>query len=102
VNVRLRATGKTPKPEPRRIARHEGDLGSALRDQRAVWFPDSGFVGCSAYDRYRVGAGAVVLGPAIVDEFDSDGVIYPGYTRTVDDEGNLVIERKPATARQQS
>jgi N-methylhydantoinase A len=78
VNVHLRATGKTPKPEPRRIAPHQGDLGSAQRAQRSVCFPETGFVDCSVYDRYRLGADAVVRGPAIVDEFDSTIVMLHG------------------------
>ena len=94
VNVGLRANGKTPKPTPKRLEAHRGQITSALRDQRPVFFAGAGFVDCSVYDRYRLGAGARVPGPAIVDELDSTTVIYPSYAATVDEDGNLVIERE--------
>ena len=94
MNVGLRATGKTPKPTPKRLEPHHGRNTSARRTQRPVFFPGAGFVDCSVYDRYRLGAGARVPGPAIVDELDSTTVIYPSYAATVDEDGNLVIERE--------
>jgi len=91
--VGLKALGRTPKPTVKRLDPQRGPISSALRAQRPVFFPGAGFVGCPVYDRYRLGAGAHVPGPAVVDEFDSTVVIYPIYAATVDGDGNLVIER---------
>jgi N-methylhydantoinase A len=62
--------------------------------RRPVYFAETGGYGdCPIYDRYRLRAGNVVAGPAIVEEFDSTTVIHPGYAATVDRYGNLLIRR---------
>ncbi|MEL6870983.1 MAG: hydantoinase/oxoprolinase family protein, partial [Pseudomonadota bacterium] len=43
------------------------------------------------YDRGKLAAGAVVPGPAIVQEMDSTTLVLPGHTATVDTVGNLLI-----------
>ena len=50
-----------------------------------------GYVDTPAYDRGRLAAGAVVRGPAVIEEEDSTAVIGPGATATVDDIANLVV-----------
>ncbi|MDP6667713.1 MAG: hypothetical protein QF357_10005, partial [Dehalococcoidia bacterium] len=47
----------------------------------------------TVYDRAKLPAGAVFSGPAIVEEPDCTTVVQPSWTATVDDYGNLVIER---------
>ena len=42
------------------------------------------------YDRYLLGPGCVLRGPAIVEEIDSTTVIHPGYNAQVDRFGNLI------------
>jgi 5-oxoprolinase (ATP-hydrolysing)/N-methylhydantoinase A len=42
-------------------------------------------------DRETLGAGAVVRGPAIVEQLDTTTVVPPGQRATVDRVGNLVI-----------
>jgi N-methylhydantoinase A len=71
------------------------DLGAeaAKKATRPVYFGEAGrFVDCPIYDRYQLTAGTVVLGPAVVEEFDSTTVIHPGYQARVDDVGNLLLE----------
>jgi N-methylhydantoinase A len=93
VNLRLTATGRIAKPRPRRIAR-TGDLASALRTNRRVYFAESGgYVDCPIYERYRLPASGVIGGPAVVEEFDSTTVIHPGFQAQVDDFGNLLLGR---------
>ena len=43
------------------------------------------------YDRYGLGAGAVVSGPAIVEEVDSTTTVHPGYRVAVDEFGHMVL-----------
>ncbi len=63
-------------------------------EYRAVYFAESGdYVDCPIYDRYRLGRGARVAGPAVVEELDSTVVVNPGYVAEVDRYGNLVIRR---------
>jgi N-methylhydantoinase A len=43
------------------------------------------------FDREKLSVGAVIPGPAIVQEMDSTTLILPGHAATVDDIGNLLI-----------
>ena len=71
-----------------------GEEGTGEKGRRQVYFAESaGFVDCRIYDRYRLRAGAVIAGPAIVEEFDSTTVIHPGYVAMVDRFGNLLLTR---------
>ena len=56
---------------------------------RQVYFDD--WVEATLYDRAKLGAGDVVTGPAVVEEFSSTVPIHPGFAATVDRFGNLVI-----------
>ena len=89
VNLRLTAVGAIAKPRLRELAPGQ-DAAVARTATRSVYFAErGGYVDCPIYDRYRLGAGAVVAGPAIVEEFDSTSVIHPGYQARVDRYGNL-------------
>jgi len=44
-----------------------------------------------------LGTGAVVVGPAIVEEFDSTSVIHPGYQARVDRFGNALLSNSADT-----
>jgi N-methylhydantoinase A len=46
------------------------------------------------YERDRLGIGASIDGPAIVEQFDSTTVIPPGWTGRVDGYRNLILERR--------
>ncbi len=89
VNLRLTAVGRIAKPQ---LARLEPGKPPAERARRPVYFAESGdFLDCPVYDRYALGAGAELAGPAIVEEFDSTIVVHPGYRARIDDYGNLFI-----------
>jgi len=94
VNLRLTALSRIKKPELREI-RKQGDKETskqAIKAHRQVYFAESGgYVDCPIYDRYKLGAGAIVPGPAIVEEFDSTTVIHPGFQANVDKFGNLLL-----------
>ena len=91
VNLTLTATGVIPKPALKRLGR-SGETGAAEahKASRSVYFSEAGrFVECPVYDRYRLPAGAVVEGPAVVEEMDSTTVVHPGWLVTVDPFGNM-------------
>src|SRR5262249_11047060 len=44
------------------------------------------------YERERLGIGAVIAGPAIVEQFDATTVVAPGWRGQVDGLRNLVLE----------
>ena len=92
VSLRLTSIGRIVKPPPRPLERG----GTAEpKERRPVYFAEAGdYVDCPIYDRYTLPAGAALSGPAVVEEFDSTTVVHPGFTVSVDDLGNLVIERE--------
>jgi N-methylhydantoinase A len=94
VSLRLTSIGRIAKPPLRRL--HAGET-PAPKERRMVYFGEAGdYVDCPIYDRYGLPAGATLLGPAVVEEFDSTTVVHPGFTVRVDEVGNLVIEREAA------
>ncbi|HEY9376228.1 MAG TPA: hypothetical protein VIQ02_03935, partial [Jiangellaceae bacterium] len=46
------------------------------------------------YDRGRLGAGDVIVGPAILEEFGSTIPVHPGFTAAVDPYGNVLLSRE--------
>jgi N-methylhydantoinase A len=94
VSLRLTTVGRIAKPPPRALA--PGGPPEP-RSRRDVYFAEAGgYVDCPIHDRYALGAGARLAGPAVVEEFDSTTVVHPGYALRVDDHGNLLVEREGA------
>ena len=92
VTLRLTAVGNNAKPRLRELPASGGGVTAARRTVRQVYFAESGgFVDCPSFDRYRLPAGGVIEGPAIVEEMDSTTVIHPGFRGEVDRYGNLLI-----------
>ena len=92
VSLRLTSIGRIAKPPVRKL-----DPGGPAepKERRPVYFAEAGdYVDCPIYDRYALAAGAAFTGPAVVEEFDSTTVVHPGFGVTVDDVGNLIIERE--------
>jgi N-methylhydantoinase A len=70
-----------------------GTAAAARKESRRVYLPEAaGFVECPVYDRYRLGVGAEVAGPAIVEERETTAVLLPGDRGRVDEHGHLLID----------
>jgi N-methylhydantoinase A len=52
------------------------------------------FVRCPVYDRYALGPGARVKGPALIEEAESTVVLGAEFDAVVDRQGNLVASRR--------
>jgi N-methylhydantoinase A len=92
--VSWRVTVSGPRPTIQ-LKKLEGDFAgqSALKKKRQVYFPEyKGFVECPVYDRYRMGPGTTLTGPAIVEEKESTLVVGPGGRLRIDDYLNAIIE----------
>ena len=74
---RLRAEGRDPE--------------TARKGERQAWFADLGWTACPIYERERLPIGAVVRGPAIVEQVDSTTVVHPGHWLEVDPYANLLL-----------
>jgi N-methylhydantoinase A len=92
VNLRVLAVGSVHRP-PSELSTGNGRRGTAApHAERSVYF-DDGFVECPIYRRGDLAAGTSLDGPAIVEEFGSTTVVFPGWTLQVDGHGNNVLER---------
>ena len=98
VNLRLSAIGRITKPQLRELNQKAKDTAAARKNTRQVYFAEAGgFIDCSIYDRYKIGADCIVKGPAIIEEIDSTTVIHPGFQAQVDRFGNLILTAREET-----
>jgi N-methylhydantoinase A len=88
--VRVIARGNTPKPDHLAETGALSDSAGARRADRAAYWGD-GFVDTPVYDGTRLGEGAVVHGPALIEEPYTVVVLPPGATATLDGLGNYVV-----------
>jgi N-methylhydantoinase A len=97
VSWRVRLAGPAPDLKLGVSAAGETSASSdacrAIKGERPAYFPElDGFHSTAVYDRYRLGPGAELRGPAIVEERESTVVIGPRGRARVDDVLNLVME----------
>jgi len=90
VNLRVTGIGPIRKPELREVPAGNG-ADTTVTGTRQVYFDT--WVETTIYDRASLGAGDVVTGPAVIEEFSSTVPVHPGFSATVDRFGNLVIGR---------
>jgi len=90
VNLRLRLTIRTPKPQLRAHRTRHPDPAPARVKTKPVWFAGR-FHSTSLYDRERLEPGARFAGPAVVVEYSSTTVVPPDYSCEVDKCLNLIL-----------
>jgi N-methylhydantoinase A len=92
--LRADAVGKVAKP--RLSARRKGKtgLGAARKGKRQIFFtrPERKLIETPVYDYERLGVGAVVKGPAVIELPFTTTLIPPDYRVTVDPYRNLILE----------
>jgi N-methylhydantoinase A len=74
-------------------------LDGARKDPRQAYFSGHGFLETAVYDHDRLGPGAEIAGPAIVEQRESTTVVGPGDRVGVDAYLNLVIDLDPRRPR---
>jgi N-methylhydantoinase A len=103
VNLRVSGIGPITRPERGRLAPAapggatgaRGEASLLASPSRPVCFDaDVGYVDIPIHQRTDLAAGAVVEGPAIIEEFGSTVPLHPGFAATVDDFGNLLVRRQ--------
>lgn len=93
VNYRLSARGVLRKPDPPR--RQRTTSTPKPRERRLVHFSEVGAVETAVFERATLYPGQTIVGPAVIEQFDSTTIVYPGDRLTVDDYSNLRIEVQP-------
>ena len=90
-NCRLRALGLRLEG-PFRMQSGPAHDTVAIPSERMVWFDRSGPRPTPVLARDTLAIGAVLSGPAVIEQFDSTVLIFPGDRATVDSDRNLIIE----------
>ena len=91
LNLRVAEIGRRPKLDLMRLApRKDGSLAAAQRGTRRVYV-DGGFANAPVYARLELPAGAVVAGPAMLEQPDTTIFIDPGLVGTLDRFGNVIL-----------
>ncbi|MBN6054379.1 hydantoinase/oxoprolinase family protein [Nonomuraea sp. RK-328] len=88
VNLRVSGIGPIARPPIRRRPYPETEAVSATRKVRFEEEHDAPILQRAALD-----AGAVVEGPAVIEEYGSTIPVHPGFTATVDEYGNVEVRR---------
>lgn len=93
VTLRTAAIGRRPPFDLTALAPSSTNSVEAARlGQRQVWFGDR-WHEASIYARLDLPVGAVIEGPAILEQADATTIVDPGLTARVDSFGNVIIER---------
>jgi N-methylhydantoinase A len=94
VNLCVSGFGLIARPEIPKLATRAGAV-PARKSLRPVYF-DNAFRDTAVYDRATLPPGYRLPGPAVIEEFGSTTVVFPGQELAVDAHGVLVI--RPASA----
>jgi N-methylhydantoinase A len=88
VNLCVSGFGLIERPQMPKLATRTGDFGP--KSSRAVYFGNQ-FQNTPVFDRESVPPGGRIDGPAVIEEFGSTTVVFPGQYVEVDPHGILVI-----------
>ncbi len=92
VTLRSAAIGRRPAFDLTALAPEATDLKAAQRGSRQVWF-GNGWKETAIWSRLEIPVGAVIQGPAILEQPDATTIIDPGLQARIDQLGNVIIER---------
>ena len=93
VNWKVEAVGPTPSLAEGHSGSAAGSADKALKGTREAYDPTKGGLAAwPVYDRYALAPGAIVKGPALIEEHESTCVIGAGDSVTVDVHFNLIAE----------
>lgn len=88
VNIKAKVLGKLEKPK---LSKETPDKGEKLKEERQVYFEDSGWTNVKVYAKEFLSEGERVDGPAIVEEKTSSTILNDGDALVKDAYGNMII-----------
>ncbi|WP_112323536.1 hydantoinase/oxoprolinase family protein [Oceanibium sediminis] len=95
INLRTAVIGRRPRFDLMTLAPvATGSAEDALKGHRQVHFADA-WAETAIYERLALPAGAVIPGPAILEQSDTTILVEPWLQATVDPFGNLILEPRP-------
>jgi N-methylhydantoinase A len=88
-NVRVDAIGAFPSP-PIAAAPASGSAGDAKTGTTRAYV-EGAWIDAPIYDRRKLGAGAVIHGPAIITQLDTTSWLLPGQAGVVHELGSIIV-----------
>jgi N-methylhydantoinase A len=102
INVRVRALGRTEKPNLPKVPEGTADPAGALKGRRLAFVPEeAAFAPVPVYDGHRLLAGNEIKGPALVERRDTTIFVSAGFAARVDDHATCILRRKGRDAGRQ-
>jgi N-methylhydantoinase A len=94
VNIESTIYGRIDKPAPPRLT-GQGSAELALKGRREAIFDTSGSATSTpVYDGSKLGVGATIAGPAIIEEVTTTIVVEPDWTAALHESGSYLLTRK--------
>ncbi len=92
--VRVDAVGLVSKPRLKASRARKSNIASARKGKREIFFtrPERRRIDTPVYDYARLGLGARVKGPAVIELPFTTALVPPGFQVTIDNYLNLVME----------
>jgi N-methylhydantoinase A len=94
LNLRVAVIGRRPKLDLIGLAPQPGGSVAAAQLGTRRVYVDGGYVDAPVYARLTLPVGAVVPGPAILEQSDTTIFIDPGLAGSIDRFGNVILERE--------
>ena len=95
VSYRVRVRVAVPKFEPRpENVSTTRSSDSAVKGKRRIYLGAGDSVDATLYERDRLAVGAILAGPAIVEQFDATTIIPTGWNGRVDGYRNLILQNR--------
>jgi N-methylhydantoinase A len=93
LNLHVALIGRRPKLDLAALAPAGGDVETAKEGKRQVYFSGE-WCDATVYARHQLPVGAVIVGPAVLEQQDATIVVEPELKAQVDRFGNIIIERR--------
>ena len=94
VNIESTLYGHVDKPQPPRVKKGVPPVKAVVGRRKAIFAADGKLTDTPVYDGSKLGAGATIKGPAIIEEVTTTIVIEPKWSARLDVSGSYVITRK--------
>jgi N-methylhydantoinase A len=91
VNFLVTAVGAIPKPHLGSVATRDGLQPPIPHETRTAYFNSTDAIQVPVFRRSALTAGAVIDGPAIIEEKTSTTVLYPGQRAEIDGYLNIAV-----------
>ncbi len=91
VNIESTVYGLIDKPKAPKLAKGAAAEKAVKGHRKAIFSADGKQVKTPVYDGEKLGAGATIKGPAIIEEVTTTIVIEPGWTAKLDASGSYLI-----------